>query len=152
MIKNLPMDELFPLIKEALSKGSGFSFIPNGTSMLPLIRGGVDSVRLEALPGTVRVGDIILYERENGQKVMHRVIGKGHGGFIFCGDNQAVAEKGVTRAMMAAIVVSVTRDGVTVDLENDRGYIRYKKRTVRKKRVLCFISRGKRAIKQLLGL
>ena len=136
MIKNLPMDELFPLIKEALLKGSEFSFIPNGTSMLPLIRGG----------------DIILYCRPSGQKVMHRVIGKTGAGYIFCGDNQSARERGVTREDMAAIVTHITRDGKTVDLENDRDYLRYKKRTVHKKRILCRITEIKRATKKLLHL
>lgn len=152
MIKNLPMDELFPLIKEALLKGSEFSFIPNGTSMLPLIRGGVDTVRLSKLPDTVRIGDIILYCRPSGQKVMHRVIGKTGAGYIFCGDNQSAAERGVTREDMAAIVTHITRDGKTVDLENDRDYLRYKKRTVRKKRILCRITEIKRSTKKLLHL
>ena len=152
MIKNLPMDELFPLIKEALLKGSEFSFIPNGTSMLPLIRGGVDTVRLSKLPDTVRIGDIILYCRPSGQKVMHRVIGKTGSGYIFCGDNQSAAERGVTREDMAAIVTHITRDGKTVDLENDRDYLRYKKRTVHKKRILCRITEIKRATKKLLHL
>lgn len=152
MIKNLPMDELFPLIKEALLKGSEFSFIPNGTSMLPLIRGGVDTVRLSKLPDTVRIGDIILYCRPSGQKVMHRVIGKTGTGYIFCGDNQSARERGVTREDMAAIVTHITRDGKTVDLENDRDYLRYKKRTVRKKRILCRITEIKRSTKKLLHL
>lgn len=152
MIKNLPMDELFPLIKEALLKGSEFSFIPNGTSMLPLIRGGVDTVRLSKLPDTVRIGDIILYCRPSGQKVMHRVIGKTGAGYIFCGDNQSARERGVTREDMAAIVTHITRGGKTVDLENDRDYLRYKKRTVHKKRILCRITEIKRATKKLLHL
>lgn len=151
MIKNLTMDELFPLICEALSSGASISFIPNGTSMLPFIRPGRDSVTLSPLPETLSFGDIVLYRRSSGQNIMHRIIGKDKEGYIFCGDNQVTSEKGISRDMMTAIVSSVCRDGETVDLENDKDYLSYKKRTVLKKRVQCFVTHCKGAVKKLLG-
>lgn len=151
MIKNLAMHELLPLIKDTLSSGGSITFIPNGTSMLPFIRPGVDSVTLSPLPDELFPGDIVFYRRASGQNVMHRIIGRDKTGYIFCGDNQVTAEKGITRDMMTAIVTSVCRDGENINLENNKVYLRYKKRTVAKKRLLCFLTRGKRTIKKLLG-
>ena len=46
---------------------------PTGVSMLPLIRGNRDKVTVCPLKREVRRGDIVLFFRADGKKVMHRV-------------------------------------------------------------------------------
>lgn len=152
MIKSLSLDmmTMLPLIEEAIRRGSTFEFVPNGDSMLPLIRGGTDYVTLAALPDKLSVGDIILYRRKNGQAVLHRLIKKRGDRFYFCGDHQRVAESGITRDMMTARVVKIRRGDVIINSDDEK-YKKYVKKTVGKKRVLCFFSAAKKLIKRCIG-
>ncbi len=143
---SIGMRDMLPLIKETLSVGCSFEFIPGGESMLPLIRGGKDAVTLSQLPERLSAGDIILYERENGQAVLHRIIWERKGEFYFCGDHQVCAERGITREMMVGVVSGIKKDGRTISVREDADYKKYVKRTLAKKRILCVLSRLKKYI------
>ena len=67
------MAELLPLMREILQSGGEFRLFPQGTSMLPLLRQGVDSVVLRT-ENNIKKGDICLYQRNNGDFVLHRVV------------------------------------------------------------------------------
>lgn len=63
-----------------------------GNSMRPFLRTG-DTVFLDAVREPVRVGDILLFQRDGGQYVLHRVTAcKADGSFLLLGDNQMVPE------------------------------------------------------------
>lgn len=85
-----------PLMNEVLAGGGEFRFYPHGTSMLPLVRPGKDSVAIIRSDGKLKKFDIPLYRRDDGAYVLHRVYGIAKDGtYIICGDNQLVCEKGV---------------------------------------------------------
>ena len=104
------MEDLIPLIKERLLGGYEVNFSPSGSSMLPLIREGRDSVTLVAPPARLKKYDLPLYQRENGQYVLHRVVGVGQT-YTCVGDNQFLVEKGVKPEQIIAVCVAVTRKG-----------------------------------------
>lgn len=110
MSNEITLEELLPLIEEKLAAGGEVVFKPRGTSMLPLIRQGIDSVAL-ILPNGPKKGDIVLYRRANGQFVLHRIVGKKNREFIMCGDNQCVKERGITEKMMIGVVKRIARGG-----------------------------------------
>lgn len=63
-----------------------------GVSMLPFLR-NADFAYLTALPETIKKGDILLFQRENRQYVLHRVYQiKKDGSFLMLGDNQVTPE------------------------------------------------------------
>ena len=63
-----------------------------GVSMRPFLRNG-DFAYLAPLPQTIRTGDILLFQRENRQYVLHRVYKrKKDGSFLLLGDSQLVPE------------------------------------------------------------
>lgn len=68
--------------------------------MQPFIVQGRDKVTLAALPDRIKKYDIILYKRENGTFVLHRVTGKKENAYIFRGDNQFSDEYGIKREQM----------------------------------------------------
>ena len=108
--ENVTMEELYPVLTEVLESGGEFRFYPRGTSMLPLIKQGRDSVVLAAIDGKPAKYDLCLYRRANGQFVLHRLMKWTKAGEpIFCGDNQLVLEHGVTAERMIARVVAVYR-------------------------------------------
>lgn len=100
-------------IREVLDSGGEFTLFPRGTSMLPLIVEGRDSVTLEKRP--VRPGDIAFYRRADGSFVLHRAIAFADGAYTMCGDNQLVPEPGVAPEQVIAAVRYVTRRGKRID-------------------------------------
>ncbi len=99
--EQMSMASLVPIIKEVTSSGGEFCLYTRGTSMLPTIKEGVHSVML-ASPDNIRIGDIILYERENGQYVLHRLIRIKGDEYFACGDNQFALEGGIHQSSVIA--------------------------------------------------
>ena len=111
--------QMRPLIDRAVSSGGIFTFIPNGTSMLPLLRPGIDSVELSAADDA-RIGDIVLYQRENGVYVLHRIVSEKDGAFVMCGDNQYKLEYGIKREQIVALVSAINRDGKHIERGSEK--------------------------------
>lgn len=97
-----------PLIREVLDAGKSVRILPRGTSMLPMLRQGKDSVVLSPLPPQLKKYDLPLYQRENGKYVLHRIIGAGDT-YVCMGDNQFIKESGVKHEQMIAVVTAFTR-------------------------------------------
>lgn len=97
-----------PLIREQLAAGKTVRFSPKGTSMLPMIRQGKDKVILSPLPEKLKKYDLPLYQRKNGQYVLHRVV-RTEGTYTCIGDNQFQLEPGVEHLQMIALVTGFTR-------------------------------------------
>lgn len=106
--RTVRLDELMPLIREQLAEGKQVKFAPRGTSMLPMLRQGVDSVILSPLPDKLKKYDLPLYQRQNGQYVLHRVIKAGET-YTCMGDNQFVPEHGLRHEQMIAVVTAFCR-------------------------------------------
>ena len=104
------LDDMMPLIRERLAAGQSVRFSPRGTSMLPMLRQGRDTVVLSPLPARLRKYDLPLYQRADGQYVLHRVVAAGES-YTCIGDNQFELERGLTHGQMIALVTAFTRDG-----------------------------------------
>ena len=101
MINEMKMSEMHPIITSSIKENGCFIFYPRGTSMLPTIYPEKDGVELIAADN-IELYDVILYRRNNGQYVMHRVVGIKNGKLTLCGDNQTAYEKGITADMVIA--------------------------------------------------
>ena len=113
--KFMQLDDLMPLIREQLEQGSSVTFSPRGTSMLPMLRQGRDSVVLSPLPEQLNKHDLPLYQRDNGQYVLHRIVAVGET-YTCLGDNQFQLEPGVRRDQMIALVTAFTRNGRCIEV------------------------------------
>ena len=107
-MKRLPMEELYPILEEQLASGGRCLLPVTGSSMLPALRQGRDAAVLEKRP--VGRGDVILYRRENGAFILHRIVGERGGAWLCCGDNQWQSEA-VPRDRVLAAVSAVRRGG-----------------------------------------
>ena len=106
--KQVRLEDWMPVIRESLAAGQSVVFSPRGTSMLPMLRQGVDRVELSPLPEKLKKYDLPLYQRENGQYVLHRILAVGDE--ITCmGDNQYVAETGLQKSQMIGLVTAFYR-------------------------------------------
>ena len=114
--KKISLDEIYPIIKEKLQSGGTVQLPITGTSMNPLLYWGRDSVELIKCENAKKY-DIIFYRRDNGQFVLHRVVGKNKDGYILCGDNQVKKEYGIQDKHIIAVVKSITRNGKTFSVD-----------------------------------
>lgn len=111
MNKLVSMDEIIPIIKEQIGNDGKVSFTPKGNSMLPLFRNNMDIVTLSKPQFPLKKYSIVFYQRENGQYVLHRLVGrKGHN-YIMRGDNQYIDEKNISENQIIAMVSGFTRNG-----------------------------------------
>ena len=76
------------LIREVLATGGEFRLYPHGTSMLPLLRQGIDSVALRSLDRPPRKFDILFYKRRDGSYILHRVKEVTKDGLVLWGDGR----------------------------------------------------------------
>lgn len=109
--------EIYPIIKEKIDNGGTVQLPITGKSMRPLLVWGRDTVEIVKCDNPKK-GDIIFYLRDNGQFVLHRIIGTDENGYILCGDNQWVKEYGIKDHNIIAVVRSITRKGKVVQVTN----------------------------------
>ena len=108
----VPMEALAELIALQLERGGRASLTVTGSSMMPMLYDRRDSVTLMPVGDQLKKGDVILYRRENGRYVLHRIIALEKEGYVCSGDNQAMREK-VLPAQVLAVVDGFTRKGKT---------------------------------------
>lgn len=106
--KQYRLEDLMPLITEALDNGRTVRFSPRGVSMLPMLRQGIDSVEFSSAPDKLKKFDLPLYRRDNGQFVLHRVV-KVEETYTCIGDNQFVYEPGIRQEQILAVVTAFYR-------------------------------------------
>ena len=126
-----------PLIRERLAQGQSVSFSPRGTSMLPMLRQGVDSVMLSPVTGRLKKYDLPLYRRDDGQYILHRIVKVGRT-YTCIGDNQFELEPGVRKDQLIAVVTAFTR-GKKLHSVKEPGY-----------RLYCRVWHYSRGIRRLL--
>lgn len=116
-MKVVALEAMLPLIEEAFSRGQTVTIPVTGTSMQPLLN-PKDAVTLSKMDlSRIERGDIVLYRRENGQFVLHRVVQVHDDTVDFCGDNQVSIEYGVPKSRLLAQVVAYEQDGECTELD-----------------------------------
>ena len=117
------LEDLVTLFQARLAAGQQVRFSPMGTSMLPMLREGRDSVVLSPAPARLKKYDLPLYRRDSGAYILHRVIGAGET-YTCIGDNQFTPEPGVRHDQIIAVVTGFRRKGRDCTV-NDPGYRLY---------------------------
>lgn len=117
--KTISLNKLYPTIKDVLLDGGTVELPITGTSMLPLLHWGRDSVVISPAKD-IEIGDIIFYRRDNEQFVLHRIIDTDEKGYILCGDNQWVKEHNINNEHIIGKVVAITRKGKTFETNNKK--------------------------------
>ena len=97
------------ILREVLSSGGEFRIYPHGTSMLPLLRQGIDSVALRRLDRPPRKFDILFYQRKDGSYVLHRVKEVTSQGLVLWGDNHTMLEYGITEKNIIGYAARIFR-------------------------------------------
>lgn len=108
--------EIEPLLKA----GACIQIYPQGYSMYPFIDPRRDEVVLAGIEegSALRRGDVVLYRRENGMLVLHRIYKIGQDGLYLLGDHQTAIEGPVRREQVKGKMTGMVRDGRYMDVGN----------------------------------
>lgn len=145
MQQKVTLAELSPMMMELLNSGGTVSFVSNGISMYPMLKNAGQKVYLKKLSRVPKKDDVIFYRRENGQFVLHRIIGKDRRGFILRGDNQIAKEYGIRPEQILATLIAYEPLGGAKRELGGLGYWCY----VRTLPLRVFVRRLKLRIKRL---
>lgn len=83
----------------------------SGNSMSPFLVHGRDTVYLSRLDRPAKKGDVLLYKRESGAYILHRVYKVGKDSYTMVGDAQTQLEQGIRQDQIIAIMTSALRKG-----------------------------------------
>ena len=109
-VKVIDPQELIPPLLKLLEDTPTVPLLISGSSMSPFLVHGRDTVYLSKITYPPRRGDMILYRRDNGKFVLHRVYETGDT-YTMVGDAQTLLERGIRPDQLLARVTSVCRKG-----------------------------------------
>ncbi|MBR6609550.1 MAG: S24/S26 family peptidase [Oscillospiraceae bacterium] len=116
MVKNTRVMSYDVLLEEyrQLLQDESIQVLPlviSGNSMSPFLVHGRDTIYLSRLDRPVKKGDVLLYKRDSGAYILHRVYKVEENGFTMVGDAQAALEKGIRTDQIIAVMTSALRKG-----------------------------------------
>lgn len=117
--RTVPNAELIPAIGKLIEEGQDVIFKPKGSSMLPFIRGGRDSVLLRKAEN-LKAGDIVLAEISKERYVLHRIEKIENETIILMGDGNIVGRERCGREDVLAIAVKIIKDKREIDCQSQR--------------------------------
>jgi hypothetical protein len=108
-------DAFLPLLQE----GHTVAINPIGSSMFPLFIHCDDQAVLAAADvSRLRRGDVVMYRRDSGMLVLHRIWRVKKDGFYMVGDNQTQPEGPLRAEQIMAVMVSFVRNGRQISCKN----------------------------------
>ncbi len=101
--------EYVSVLREIAESGKIVSLRIAGSSMSPFLAHGRDYIYFTKPDRELRAGDMVFYQRKNGQYVMHRIYKKKPEGYYIVGDAQTEIEGPVDRGQIFALIIKVKR-------------------------------------------
>lgn len=101
--------EYVSVLREIAESGKVVSLRIAGSSMSPFLAHGRDYIYFTKPDRELRSGDMVFYQRKNGQYVMHRIYKTKPEGYYIVGDAQTEIEGPVAREQIFAFIIKVKR-------------------------------------------
>lgn len=98
-------------LRELTDEGREVRMLISGSSMSPFLAHGRDSICFRKPDRPLRRGDMVFFQRTNGQFVMHRVCRVRPEGYYLVGDAQTQIEGPIQREQIFALITRVNRKG-----------------------------------------
>lgn len=114
-MRELDTREYISTLRDLVNEGHDVSLIISGSSMSPFLIHHRDTVIIGPIEKPLRRGDMVFYERPNGQFIMHRVRRVRPEGLYLIGDAQTQTEGPLSPSCVFAIVKAVRRKGRLLD-------------------------------------
>lgn len=111
LVNEINTREYVAVLKQLVEEGQQVSMTVVGTSMEPFLKDQQDAICFQRPRRKLRPGDMVFYQRKNGQYVMHRICKKKQEDLYLAGDHQSVLEGPVKERQIFAVVTSVQKNG-----------------------------------------
>ncbi|MBQ9813434.1 MAG: S24/S26 family peptidase [Thermoguttaceae bacterium] len=147
----VPGIELFAILREAFERDPDavVALTTSGTSMYPMLRDRKDVVYLKKLSAPPKKYDVVLFQRNSGAYVLHRVVGvEPDGTCVFCGDNQTVLERISDSNQLVAIVQSFQRGCLKIVCQHSIYYRLFSRILTKTRSLRVMLSIVKRIIRK----
>ena len=99
------------MLRDLVNEGKECRLLISGSSMAPFLVHERDSILFSKPDRELRRGDMVFYQRDNGQFVMHRILKVKPEGLYIIGDAQTEVEGPVKPEQVFARVTKVNRKG-----------------------------------------
>ena len=116
--KFIDLNEYMPVVIELINAGKVVPIIASGSSMTPFIVHQRDTIFVRKAPEVLKRGDMVFYQRDTGQYVMHRIHHICKDEYFLIGDAQFEIEGPLRRDQIFAIIEKVNRKGKNIDCHN----------------------------------
>ena len=103
------------VLRDLVESGNSVSLLIAGMSMFPFLVHNRDTVYFEAPKRPLKKGDIVFYQRKNGEFVLHRICAVKEDGYYLIGDAQRGIEGPIAQDQIFAVVTRVIRNGKELD-------------------------------------
>lgn len=110
-MRKLDTYEYISMLRELVCEGHEVCVQISGSSMSPFLLHERDSAFFKAPDRELKVGDIVFFQRKNGQYILHRICRIENGSYYVVGDSQRDIEGPVSREQIFALVTQVERNG-----------------------------------------
>lgn len=110
-VRILPPETLMEPLLGLLEEAECVPLVISGGSMTPFLVHGRDTVYLSKVGRPLKRGDMILYRRDNGDYILHRIYRVEKETYSLVGDAQTAIERGIRPNQVLAVVTAVRRKG-----------------------------------------
>lgn len=110
-MKVIDTKEYVTIFRELVESGEEVSMRIAGNSMAPFLIHERDYIHFEQPSRPLKVGDMVFYQRKNGQFIMHRIYKVKPDGYYMAGDAQTMIEGPIEREQIFALITKVRRKG-----------------------------------------
>lgn len=110
-MRRLDTDAYVSALRDLVNEGKECRLLISGSSMAPFLVHERDSIIFSKPQRELQRGDMVFYQRENGQFVMHRILHVKPEGLYIVGDAQTEIEGPVNPSQVFAVVTRAQRKG-----------------------------------------
>ena len=110
-MRRVDTDVYVSMLRDLVNEGKECRLLISGSSMAPFLVHERDSIIFSKPDRELRRGDMVFYQRDNGQFVMHRILHVKPEGLYIIGDAQTEVEGPVKPEQVFARVTKVNRKG-----------------------------------------
>ena len=111
-------NEYVAVLRELAEEGRVVSMLIAGSSMSPFLCHNRDYIYFTKPDRELRRGDMVFYQRDTGQYVMHRIYKRKKEGYYMVGDAQTQIEGPLRRDQIFARIIKVKRKGRIIEPGN----------------------------------
>ena len=108
-MKTVDTNTYVSVLRELIEEGREVSLLISGNSMEPFLKHQRDYICFKRPDRALAAGDMVFYQRANGQYIMHRIYRVAPEGYYLVGDGQVVIEGPLEASQIFALVTKVKR-------------------------------------------